>query len=121
MGKWLYEVYPGPTVKALRDRDTLQAYKHARIEKRAKAIRLILGDLEKQDHLRAPELARLSGAWVALRPSGAAIQRATDELDALISAQLARDFWRGKSGDRVSVVGTREEGFIVFRPSAPEV
>lgn len=120
-GRWIYEVYPGPTVKALTDQGTLHAYKHGRIGTRATAIQLILARLEERDHIVAPQMTRTVREWSAVPPSGFEVQRATDELDALISAELARDFWRGEPGDRVSVVGNRRDGFVVFRPGLPPV
>lgn len=115
-GRWLFEVYPHPSMIRLFGLDTILSYKKGKVDQKRRGLR------ELQNHLRALIARRaglsrndsldelLSTDVDDLR--GQALKRYEDTLDALLCAYLAWHCWRW-GPERNRMYGSLQDGYIV--------
>jgi predicted RNase H-like nuclease len=111
-GRWLFEVYPHPSMVRLFGLDRIIQYKKGTVaEKQAGLVRLrgYLGKL-KGLHSNARLREMLGRDLDALK--GEALKRYEDTLDALFCAYLAWCCWKWGQ-EKNEMFGTLEEGYIV--------
>lgn len=120
-GRWAIEVYPHTALVSLFDLPVTLKYKAKRgrpVEVRRNEFTRCIDCLESLVAFDPPVRLSTSPSWLALKeeilaaPTGAALDRAEDELDAYICAYTAAYYWTHGTS-RCRVVGDTEHGYIV--------